>query len=234
MAGVLPKAEALTVTPRTGQFNRQRKESRLDRASFSCGPGGGLVFSPADTWREHPQAPERRVFHSILTIQRRGFSGAGPASFFPAERLPVFPGGVIRIAGTMPRLRGFARPASFSSWLSPDDGSAPGAPSRRDRLLPFRRRGPVLSGRPPPQVPGDGGSRLSRLDLDSLRGNDHPRRRTTTNAGIPGCGSRPAVSPDAPARPSHGHGGGRPVLDDAAAPLSRTTSSACVLPLFSR
>ncbi len=145
MAGVLPKAEAPTVTPRTGQSNRQRKESRLDRASFSCGPGGGLVFSPADTWREHPQAPERRGFHSIQTIQRRGFSGAGPASFFPR--------------GT---------PSGFSRRRHPncgDDATAPGFSNRG--------RGPLLSypGEMAARIiPGRGGLRPVRQTTIQRRG----------------------------------------------------------------
>jgi len=140
---------------------------------------------------------------------------------FRAGRLPVFPGGVIQIAGTMPRLRGFpiAGAARFFPILARwRPGSFPGAaafvPSAKRRFSAggFIPAGPASFvsaarsgsiGRPPPQVPDDG-SRLSRLDLDLPRGNDHPRRRTTINAGIPGGGpgggSRPAVPPNAPAR----------------------------------
>jgi hypothetical protein len=153
MAGVLPKTEAPTITPRTGQSNRQRKESRLDRASFSCGPGGGLVFSPADTWREHPQAPERRGFHSIQTIQRRGFSGAGLVSFFP---------------------RGTS--SCFSRRRHPNCGADATAPGFSNRGC-----GPLLS------HPGRMAARVVP-GRDGLR----PVRRTTTNAEIPGGGSRPA------------------------------------------
>lgn len=206
MAGVLPKAEAPTVTPRTGQSNRQRKVSRLDRASFSCGPGGGLVFLPADTWREHPQAPERRGFHSIQTIQRRGFSGAGPASFFPRGTPPGFPRWHYSNCG--------------------DDATAPGFSNRR--------RVPLLShsGRTAAWIiPRRGGLRPVRRATNQRQGL-HPggtgaiplaaRSGSICEAAAPSSGRRPTpgfraadpARPNAPAWSIPERGCGRPIPDD--------------------
>ena len=66
MAGVLPKAGAPTITPRTGRLHRQRKTSRLDRRMFLV-PGRAAALSLPRTI-QGGIFPERRrggFFHPI-------------------------------------------------------------------------------------------------------------------------------------------------------------------------
>lgn len=142
MAGVLPKAEALTVTLRTGQSNRQRKESRPARASFLCGPGGGLVFPPAVIGGS---IPKRRSGGLSIPFKRSSagvFQARDQLLPCRAGRLPVFPGGVIRIAGPTTQLRGFpiAGAARFFPILAGwRPGSSPGSAAVRSWTMPRLR-----------------------------------------------------------------------------------------------
>ena len=155
--GVLPKAAAARLTPRTGRLHRQRKTSRLDRRMiFVPGRAAALSFPRTTQGGGIPERPSGRFFHPIQTTWRRGFPGAGPASFFPRgtssgfsrRRHPNFrddataPGSSNRGAARFFPIPDGRRPGSFPSAAVsiPSAGRriSAGVPSQRVRLLSFR------------------------------------------------------------------------------------------------